>query len=154
MTTDSIVSIALGISVAVLVRWAMTRTKTRDAAPNLPLTTATNPAILAAGPTSTGQSERLQQLVESGALTHDEYTVLTGSSAHPDGDSARLSILHNGPNKIQDIKALRASFKLGLREAKDIVDNLPQTFVAPMPYARAQAIALQLQSAGMTTHIT
>jgi len=149
MTTDSIVSVALGISVALLVRWAITRTRAKDSTPSLPLTTATNPAILA-----TGQSERLQRLVDSGALTDDEYTVLTGSPARHDGDNARLSILHSGPNKIQDIKALRASFKLRLRDAKDIVDNLPQTFVAPMPHAKAQAIALQLQSSGMTTHIT
>jgi len=149
MTIDSIASSALGVSVALLGSWALSRRNATKGAPSLPLTTATNPAILAVN-----KPGRLEQLVESGALTQDEYTTLTGSRAHPNGDSARLSILHSGPNKIQDIKALRTSFKLGLREAKDIVDNLPQTFVAPMPYAQASAIAQQLQSAGMTTHIT
>jgi ribosomal protein L7/L12 len=103
---------------------------------------------------SAAPAERLRLLVESGALTHDEYTSLTGVPAPPGRETSRLSILQGGPNKIQDIKVIRSVFRVGLRDAKAIVDNLPQTFVAPMPYTRATEIAQRFQSAGMTTCIT
>ncbi len=153
MSIDSIASELGGLFVALSAVWLLSRFTNKRGPPNLPLTTATNPVIVSTAK-STVASERLQRLVESGAITQDEFAVLSSSCAQAHGDNARLSILQNGPNKIQDIKALRTQFKLGLREAKDIVDSLPQTFVCPMPRAKAVAISQQLQSTGMTTHIS
>ncbi len=158
MTTDSFVSFVIGVATAFLVGRAINQ-PTKDGSLALPFTTATNPALLDTainlhGNEGMSRVQRLQQLAQSGAITHDEYSALTSSTEDSEASLARLSILHGGPNKIKDIKALRSSFKLGLREAKDIVDNLPQTFLIPMPYTKAANISLQLQSTGMTTHIT
>jgi len=160
---DLIVAVA---AVFLSMAWAFTigrkrRGRPEDALPSLPHTTATNPIVLAETHpmgdhelASIARSQRWQQLVQSGALTQAEYTVLTTTLTFPTDESVRLSILRSGSNKIQDIKVIRTLFKLSLRDAKDIVDNLPQTFVTPMAYAEAQDIAQRLQATGMTTHIT
>ena len=54
-----------------------------------------------------------------------------------------------GPNKINVIKAVREITGYGLKEAKDLVDNLPKTLTAaPLPKADAEGAKRKLEEAG------
>jgi len=152
MAMDYIPAILIGAATGAIVARSLSRGARNGPAAGLRITTPTNPAVV--GATSPEPWERLTLLLQSGALTRSEYSLLRSVDPGPAVDTvASLSILRGGPNKIKDIKVLRESFKLDLRDAKAIVDNLPQTFISPMPYAEAVRIAQQLRSTGMTTNI-
>jgi len=54
-----------------------------------------------------------------------------------------------GPNKIAVIKTVREITGYGLKEAKDLVDNLPKTLTAaPLPKADAEAAKRKLEETG------
>ncbi|MBI5586154.1 MAG: 50S ribosomal protein L7/L12 [Deltaproteobacteria bacterium] len=58
-----------------------------------------------------------------------------------------------GDKKIQVIKEVRAITNLGLKEAKDTVENLPSTIKEGIPKEEAENIKKQLESAGGTAEI-
>lgn len=58
-----------------------------------------------------------------------------------------------GDKKIQVIKEVRAITSLGLKEAKDLVENVPGTVKEGIPKEEAEAIAKQLTEAGATVEI-
>jgi large subunit ribosomal protein L7/L12 len=58
-----------------------------------------------------------------------------------------------GDKKIQVIKEVRAITNLGLKEAKDAVENLPSTIKEGIPKEEAEKIKAQLESAGGTAEI-
>ena len=58
-----------------------------------------------------------------------------------------------GDKKIQVIKEVRAITSLGLKEAKDTVENLPSTIKEGIPKEEAENIKKQLESAGGTAEI-
>ena len=58
-----------------------------------------------------------------------------------------------GDKKIQVIKEVRAITNLGLKEAKDAVENLPSTIKEGIPKEEAENIKKQLESAGGTAEI-
>jgi ribosomal protein L7/L12 len=154
MTIDFIAGFVFGASVILPLRPRLARgTKTRAAAFSSPLTTATNHVVVTTTKSAL-LAERLQQLFASGAPTQNEYACLANSPWQPEGERSRVSILDSGPNKIRDIKVVRESFQFTLRDVKAIVDNLPQTLVTPMTYAKAMTVAQHLESTGMTIHLT
>ena len=53
-----------------------------------------------------------------------------------------------GPNKINVIKVVREVTGLGLKEAKELVDNAPKTVKEAAPKADADAIKTKLTEAG------
>ena len=53
-----------------------------------------------------------------------------------------------GANKIGVIKVVRALTGLGLKEAKDIVDNAPKTLKEAMPKEEAEKLVAELKEAG------
>jgi large subunit ribosomal protein L7/L12 len=54
-----------------------------------------------------------------------------------------------GPNRLNVIRAVRDLTGYGLKEAKDLVDNLPKTLTAaPLPKADAEAARKRLEEAG------
>jgi large subunit ribosomal protein L7/L12 len=59
----------------------------------------------------------------------------------------------SGANKINVIKVVRALTSLGLKEAKDKVDNLPSTIKEAVSKADAEAAKKQLEEAGATCEI-
>ncbi len=64
-------------------------------------------------------------------------------------------LLEAGPNKIAVIKAVRDITGYGLKEAKDLVDNLPKALWAePRPKADADAAKLQLEREGAKVELT
>ncbi len=58
-----------------------------------------------------------------------------------------------GEKKIQVIKEVRALTSLGLKEAKDLVDNLPKPVKEGVSKEEAEEVRSQLESAGATVEI-
>ncbi len=58
-----------------------------------------------------------------------------------------------GPNKIQVIKEVRAVTSLGLKEAKDAVENVPTTLKEAVSKAEAEEIKKKLEAQGATIEV-
>jgi len=58
-----------------------------------------------------------------------------------------------GPNKIQVIKEVRAITSLGLKEAKEAVENLPTTVKEAVSKAEAEEIKKKMEEQGATVEI-
>jgi large subunit ribosomal protein L7/L12 len=58
-----------------------------------------------------------------------------------------------GPNKIQVIKEVRAITTLGLKEAKEAVENVPTTLKEAISKAEAEEIKKKLEEQGATVEI-
>ncbi len=58
-----------------------------------------------------------------------------------------------GANKIQVIKEVRAITGLGLKEAKDAVENVPTTLKEAVSKAEAEEIKKKLEEQGATVEI-
>jgi large subunit ribosomal protein L7/L12 len=94
--------------------------------------TAAAPVAIAAGPVAAAAS------AEAAAEEKSEYTVILKSS---------------GEKKIQVIKVIRSITNLGLKEAKDLVDNAPKPIKEGISKAEAEAIAKQIEESGGTVEI-
>ncbi len=129
MTMDAVLSVVAGIVCAQLTLIYLRRRRATQEPGSTTVSDPTDPGLL-----QTAERELL--------------------NARIDTTPCRVSILHSGPNKIQDIKMLRTTLKLGLRDAKELVDNLPQTLREPMPTGQAITLAERLRSSGMTVHLS
>jgi large subunit ribosomal protein L7/L12 len=58
-----------------------------------------------------------------------------------------------GPNKIQVIKEVRAITNLGLKEAKEAVENVPTTLKEAISKAEAEEVKKKLEAQGATVEI-
>ena len=58
-----------------------------------------------------------------------------------------------GPNKIQVIKEVRAITSLGLKEAKEAVENVPNTIKEGISKAEAEEVKKKLEAQGATVEI-
>ncbi|MCD4689488.1 MAG: 50S ribosomal protein L7/L12 [Desulfuromonadaceae bacterium] len=58
-----------------------------------------------------------------------------------------------GEKKINVIKAVRAATGLGLKEAKELVDGVPQTVKEALPKAEAEELKKQLEEAGASVEL-
>jgi large subunit ribosomal protein L7/L12 len=58
-----------------------------------------------------------------------------------------------GDKKIQVIKEVRALTSLGLKEAKDLVDNAPKPVLERVPKEQADAAKEKLEAAGGTVEV-
>ncbi|MDP3181248.1 MAG: 50S ribosomal protein L7/L12 [Desulfobaccales bacterium] len=58
-----------------------------------------------------------------------------------------------GPNKIQVIKEVRAVTSLGLKEAKEAVENVPTTLKEAVSKADAEEIKKKLEAQGATVEV-
>ena len=58
-----------------------------------------------------------------------------------------------GPNKIQVIKEVRAITSLGLKEAKEAVENVPTTLKEAISKAEAEEVKKKLEEQGATVEI-
>ncbi len=77
------------------------------------------------------------------------------AEAAPVEEQTEFSVIITGvgDKKINVIKEVRAITSLGLKEAKDLVENVPGTVKEGIPKADAEAIAKQLTEAGATVEI-
>ena len=60
----------------------------------------------------------------------------------------KLELLDGGDQKIKVIKAVKAMTKLGLTEAKKLVDEAPSVLLESVPTAEAKAMKDELEAAG------
>jgi large subunit ribosomal protein L7/L12 len=58
-----------------------------------------------------------------------------------------------GPNKIQVIKEVRAVTNLGLKEAKEAVENVPTTLKEAVSKAEAEEIKKKIEAQGATVEV-
>ena len=58
-----------------------------------------------------------------------------------------------GPNKIQVIKEVRAVTSLGLKEAKEAVENVPTTLKEAVSKAEAEEVKKKMEAQGATVEI-
>ena len=58
-----------------------------------------------------------------------------------------------GPTKIQVIKVVRVLTSLGLKEAKDLVDNVPNAIKEGVTKEEAEAVKKQIEEVGGTVEI-
>lgn len=122
--------------------------------------TAPLPASSNSGETIAAELERLEGLLRSEALTQGEFDILKAgliargsTSASADQGPCRVTILRGTSNKINDIKAVRVCMSLDLKDAKDIVDALPQTLGGVPTRGEGDRIAAYLESKGLTVRV-
>ncbi len=80
---------------------------------------------------------------------------VAAAEAAPVEEQTEFSVVitSSGEKKINVIKEVRAITSLGLKEAKDLVENVPGVVKEGIPKEEAQAIAKQLTDAGATVEI-
>ena len=63
-------------------------------------------------------------------------------------DEFDVELTEVGPNKVKVIKVVREATGLGLKEAKDLVDNAPKTIKEAAAKAEAEDIKAKLEAEG------
>jgi large subunit ribosomal protein L7/L12 len=81
-------------------------------------------------------------------------TAATGAEAEAEEQTEFDVVLAAaGDKKIQVIKEVRALTQLGLKEAKDLVDNAPKPVLEKVPKEQADKAKEQLEEAGATVEV-
>ena len=75
------------------------------------------------------------------------------AAAEEEKDDFDVVITASGEKKIQVIKEVRALTSLGLKEAKDVVDNLPGTVLEAASKEDADKAKEKLEAAGATVEL-
>jgi large subunit ribosomal protein L7/L12 len=94
--------------------------------------TATAPVAVAAGPAAAGGAEAAVEEEK------DEFDVVLSAA---------------GDKKIQVIKEVRSLTSLGLKEAKDLVDNAPKPVLEKVAKEQADEAKSKLEAAGATVEL-
>jgi large subunit ribosomal protein L7/L12 len=94
---------------------------------------AAAPVAVAAGPVAAGPAAPAEEAEEQ-----TEFDVVLTAA---------------GDKKIQVIKEVRALTSLGLKEAKDLVDNAPKPVLERVPREQADKAKAQLEGAGATVEL-
>ena len=71
-----------------------------------------------------------------------------GAGAAEEKDSFDVELTEVGPNKVKVIKVVREATGLGLKEAKDLVDNAPKVLKEAAAKAEAEDIKAKLEAEG------
>ena len=71
-----------------------------------------------------------------------------GAAAAEEKDEFDVELTEVGPNKVKVIKVVREGTGLGLKEAKDLVDNAPKTIKEAAAKAEAEDIKAKLEAEG------
>ena len=71
-----------------------------------------------------------------------------GAAASEEKDEFDVELTEVGPNKVKVIKVVREATGLGLKEAKDLVDNAPKTLKEGASKAEAEEIKTKLEAEG------
>jgi len=73
-----------------------------------------------------------------------------GAAAEPEEEKTEFDVvlISSGEKKIQVIKVVRAITNLGLKEAKELVDNAPNPIKEGIAKAEAEDIQKQIEEAG------
>ena len=71
-----------------------------------------------------------------------------GAAAAEEKDEFDVELTEVGPNKVKVSKVVREATGLGLKEAKDLVDNAPKTIKEAAAKAEAEDIKAKLEAEG------
>ena len=71
-----------------------------------------------------------------------------GAAAAEEKTEFDVELTEVGPNKVKVIKVVREATGLGLKEAKDLVDNAPKTIKEAAAKAEAEDIKAKLEAEG------
>ncbi len=71
-----------------------------------------------------------------------------GAAPAEEKDEFDVELTEVGPNKVKVIKVVREATGLGLKEAKDLVDNAPKTIKEAAAKAEAEDIKAKLEAEG------
>ena len=95
-------------------------------------------------------------VLELAELVHaleEEFGVSAAAAAEEEKTEFDVVLKSAGANKIAVIKVVRALTGLGLKEAKEIVDNCPKTLKEAVSKEDAEKIVNDLKEAGATAEI-
>jgi large subunit ribosomal protein L7/L12 len=111
----------------------------------------------------------LKQAVELGNYLKDAYGIEAaaggavmvqgpgggGAEAEPEEEKTAFDVVLKdvGDKKIQVIKAVRALTSLGLKEAKELVENAPKPVKEGVPKEEAEEAVKQLNESGATAEV-
>ena len=76
-----------------------------------------------------------------------------GEAAAEEASEVNVILASAGANKIAVLKEVRAITGLGLKEAKDLVDNAPKAIKEGVKKAEAEEVKKKLEEAGATVEI-
>ena len=76
-----------------------------------------------------------------------------GAAPAEEKDEFDVELTEVGPNKVKVIKVVREATGLGLKEAKDLVDNAPKTIKEAAAKAEAEDIKAKLEAEGAKVNL-
>lgn len=104
-------------------------------------------------------SELVKELEEIFDITAAAPVAVAAPGAAAGGEAAEektefdVVLTSSGAKKIQVIKAVRSITKLGLKEAKELVDNAPNPVVEGVPKEEAESVKAQIEEAGGSVEV-
>ena len=104
-------------------------------------------------------SELVKELEEIFDITAAAPVAVAAAGAAAGGEAAEektefdVVLTSSGAKKIQVIKVVRSITKLGLKEAKELVDNAPNPVVQGVPKEEAEAVKAQIEEAGGSVEV-
>lgn len=104
-------------------------------------------------------SELVKELEEIFDITAAAPVVVAAPGAAAGGEAAEeqtefdVVLTSSGAKKIQVIKTVRAITKLGLKEAKELVDNAPNPVVQGVSKEEAETVKAQIEEAGGSVEV-
>jgi large subunit ribosomal protein L7/L12 len=94
---------------------------------------------------------------EFGVTAAAPVAVVAGGAAGADAAAEQteftVNLVSGGASKINVIKVVRELTGLGLKEAKDLVDNAPKTLKEGVSKEEAESLKAKLEEAGATVEI-
>lgn len=104
-------------------------------------------------------SELVKELEEIFDITAAAPVAVAAPGAAAGGEAAEektefdVVLTGVGAKKIQVIKTVRSITKLGLKEAKELVDNAPNPVVEGVPKEEAENVKAQIEEAGGSVEV-
>ena len=104
-------------------------------------------------------SELVKELEEIFDITAAAPVAVAAPGAATGGEAAEeqtefdVILTSSGAKKIQVIKTVRAITKLGLKEAKELVDNAPNPVVQGVAKEEAESVKAQIEEAGGSVEV-
>ena len=104
-------------------------------------------------------SELVKELEELFGVTATAPVAVAAPGAAASAEAAEektefdVILASSGAKKIQVIKVVRAITKLGLKEAKDLVDGAPNPIVQGVPKEEAESVKAQIEEVGGAVEI-
>ena len=104
-------------------------------------------------------SDLIKDIEEKFGVTAAAPTAAAGPAAAAPEEAAEEQtefnavLISHGEKKIQVIKVVRAITSLGLKEAKDLVDNAPKPVVKGVSKEEAESIKAQIEESGALVEI-